>query len=69
MTFVPTIDDLIALEKPDLRETNGRNSRLKLMEQAFRRALAAGVTMASLAAARPHRRSRTASRATSSPIS
>ena len=45
-TFVPTIDDLIALEKPDLRETNGRNSRLKLMEQAFRRALAAGVTMA-----------------------
>ncbi|HLH99105.1 MAG TPA: amidohydrolase family protein [Xanthobacteraceae bacterium] len=45
-TFVPTIDDLIALEKPDLKETNGRNSRLKLMEQAFRRALAAGVTMA-----------------------
>jgi imidazolonepropionase-like amidohydrolase len=45
-TFVPTIDDLIALEKPDLQETGGRNSRLKLMEQAFRRALAAGVTMA-----------------------
>jgi imidazolonepropionase-like amidohydrolase len=45
-TFVPTIDDLIALEKPDLRDTNGKNSRLKLMEQAFRRALAAGVTMA-----------------------
>ncbi len=45
-TFVPTIDDLIALEKPDLKETNGKNSRLKLMEQAFRRALAAGVTMA-----------------------
>ena len=45
-TFVPTIDDLIALEKPDLKETDGRNSRLKLMEQAFRRALAAGVTMA-----------------------
>ncbi|HEY6257641.1 MAG TPA: amidohydrolase family protein [Xanthobacteraceae bacterium] len=45
-TFVPTIDDLIALEKPDLKETNGRNSRLKLMEQAFRRALAAGVPMA-----------------------
>src|SRR5262249_25604563 len=30
--FVPTIDDLISLEKPDLRETGGRNSRLKLME-------------------------------------
>jgi len=45
-TFVPTIDDLIALDKPDLQETGGRNSRLKLMEQAFRRALAAGVTMA-----------------------
>lgn len=45
-TFVPTLDDLIALEKPDLAETNGRNSRIKLMEQAFRRALAAGVTMA-----------------------
>ncbi len=45
-TFVPTIDDLIALEKPDLKETNGRTSRLKLMEQAFSGAPAAGVTMA-----------------------
>jgi imidazolonepropionase-like amidohydrolase len=57
-TFVPTIDDLIALEKPDLAETGGRNSRLKLMEQAFRRALAAGVTMAfgsgATSAAIPH---------------
>ena len=43
--FVPTIDDLISLEKPDLRETGGRNSRLKLMEQAFKRALAASVTI------------------------
>jgi len=43
--FVPTIDDLISLEKADLRDTNGRNSRLKLMEQAFKRALAAGVTI------------------------
>ena len=43
--FIPTIDDLIALEKADLRDTNGRNSRLKLMEQAFKKALAAGVTM------------------------
>ncbi len=43
--FVPTIDDLISLEKADLRETGGRNSRLKLMEQAFKRARAAGVTI------------------------
>src|SRR6266853_521086 len=43
--FVPTIDDLISLEKADLRETGGRNSRLKLMEQVFKRALAAGVTI------------------------
>jgi imidazolonepropionase-like amidohydrolase len=43
LPFVPTIDDLIALEKPDLQETGGRNSRLKLMEQAFRRAIAAGI--------------------------
>src|SRR5205809_1480499 len=43
--FVPTIDDLIALEKGDLRDTNGRNSRIKLMEQAFKKALAAGVTI------------------------
>ena len=41
--FVPTIDDLIALEKGDLRDTNGRNSRIKLMEAAFKRAFAAGV--------------------------
>ena len=43
--FVPTIDDLIALEKGDLRDTGGRNSRIKLMEQAFKKALAAGVTI------------------------
>jgi imidazolonepropionase-like amidohydrolase len=43
LPFVPTLDDLIALEKPDLEETNGRNSRMKLMEQAFRRAIAAKV--------------------------
>src|SRR5256886_8390447 len=40
--FVPTIDDLISLEKPDLRETGGRKSRLKLMGQALQRAPAAG---------------------------
>jgi imidazolonepropionase-like amidohydrolase len=44
--YVPTVDDLIALEKDDLRETGGRNSRLRMLEQAFRKALAAGVPMA-----------------------
>jgi imidazolonepropionase-like amidohydrolase len=43
LPFVVTVDDLVALEKDDLRDTGGRNSRLKLVEQAFRRALAAGV--------------------------
>src|SRR5216117_2408570 len=43
LSFVPTIDDLIALEKDDLRDTGGRNSRMRLAEQAFKRALAAGV--------------------------
>jgi imidazolonepropionase-like amidohydrolase len=43
LPYVPTLDDLIALEAGDLRDTGGRSSRLKLVEQAFRRALAAGV--------------------------
>ena len=43
LPFVPTLDDLIALEQPDLKDTGGRNSRLKLAEQAFKRAFAAGV--------------------------
>ena len=43
LPFVVTLDDLIALEKDDLRATGGRNSRLRLAEQAFRKALAAGV--------------------------
>jgi len=34
--FVPTIDDLISL-RGGLRETAGRNSRLRLMEQAFKK--------------------------------
>src|SRR5438477_459083 len=58
--FVPTIDDLISLEKADLRETGGRNSRLRLMEQAFKKALAAGVTIVfgscATAATLPHGR-------------
>src|SRR6185369_11733929 len=43
LPFVVTVDDLVALEKDDLRDTGGRNSRLRLVEQAFRRAVAAGV--------------------------
>jgi imidazolonepropionase-like amidohydrolase len=43
LPFVVTLDDLIGLEKADLRDTGGRNSRLHLAEQAFKRALAAGV--------------------------
>jgi imidazolonepropionase-like amidohydrolase len=43
LPFVVTVDDLVAQEKEDLRETGGRNSRMKLLEQAFKRALAAGV--------------------------
>ena len=34
---------LISLEKADLQMTGGRNSRIKLAEQAFKRARAAGV--------------------------
>jgi imidazolonepropionase-like amidohydrolase len=43
LPFVATLDDLIALEKGDLADTGGRNSRMKLAEQAFRRAIAANV--------------------------
>ena len=43
LPFEVTIDDLLALEKGDLEATGGRNSRMKLLEQAFRRAIAAGV--------------------------
>ena len=43
LPYVPTVDDLVSLEKADLAATGGRNSRLKLLEQAVRRAVAAGV--------------------------
>jgi imidazolonepropionase-like amidohydrolase len=43
LPFVVTLDDLIAQEKDDLRDTGGKNSRLRLAEQAFKKALAAGV--------------------------
>src|SRR6185503_10637942 len=38
-----TVDDLVALEPADLKKTGGRNSRLKMAEQAFKKAYAAGV--------------------------
>jgi len=43
LPMVATLDDLIALEEEDMKATGGRNSRMKLAEQAFRRAHAAGV--------------------------
>src|SRR5215472_14736440 len=43
LPYVPTVDDLIALEKGDLDATGGRNSRLKMLEQAVRRAVAANI--------------------------
>jgi imidazolonepropionase-like amidohydrolase len=44
LPFELTVDDLVALEAEDLRRTGGKNSRLKMAEQAFRKARAAGVT-------------------------
>ncbi len=38
-----TVDDLVSLEPGDLKTTGGRNSRLKMAEQAFKKARAAGV--------------------------
>ena len=43
LPFVVTLDDLIGLEKDDLHDTGGKNTRLRLAEQAFKRALAAGI--------------------------
>ena len=43
LPYLVTVDDLIALEPGDLRDTGGRNSRMRLLEQAFKRAIAAGV--------------------------
>src|SRR5438093_2650395 len=43
LPFVVTLDDLIGLEKEDLKATGGRNSRMRLAEQAFKKARAAGV--------------------------
>jgi len=38
-----TVDDLVSLEPGDLKTTAGKNSRLKMAEQAFKKARAAGV--------------------------
>jgi imidazolonepropionase-like amidohydrolase len=43
LPFLLTVDDLVALEPGDLRQTGGKNSRLKMAEQAFKKARAAGV--------------------------
>ena len=43
LPFELTVDDLVALEPADLKTTGGRNSRLKMAEQAFKKAYAAGV--------------------------
>lgn len=43
--FVPTIDDLVALEASDLRDTGGKDSRLKMLEKAVRFAHGAGLPM------------------------
>jgi imidazolonepropionase-like amidohydrolase len=38
-----TVDDLVSLEPGDLKTTGGKNSRLRMAEQAFKKARAAGV--------------------------
>jgi imidazolonepropionase-like amidohydrolase len=43
LPYVVTVDDLAVQEKDDLRDTGGKNSRMRLLERAFKRALAAGV--------------------------
>jgi imidazolonepropionase-like amidohydrolase len=43
LPFEVTVDDLVSLEPGDLKTTGGRNSRLRMAEQAFRKARAAGV--------------------------
>ena len=44
--YVPTVDDLIGLEKEDKEATHGRNSRLDMLAAAVKRAKAAGIEMA-----------------------
>jgi imidazolonepropionase-like amidohydrolase len=60
LPYVVTLDDLISLEKGDLRDTGGRNSRLRLAEKSFKKAVAAGVPIVfgsgATSAAVPHGR-------------
>jgi imidazolonepropionase-like amidohydrolase len=43
LPFMLTVDDLVSLEAADLKRTGGRNSRLKMAEQAFKKAYKVGV--------------------------
>ena len=43
LPFEMTVDDLVSLEPGDLKTTGGKNSRLRMGEQAFKKARAAGV--------------------------
>jgi imidazolonepropionase-like amidohydrolase len=43
LPFEMTVDDLVSLEPGDLKTTGGRNSRLRMGEQSFKKARAAGV--------------------------
>jgi imidazolonepropionase-like amidohydrolase len=45
LSFTMTIDDLVALEKEDLKETGGKMTRLRLGEQSFKKLLKAGVPL------------------------
>lgn len=46
LTYVPTVDDLVSLDREDLEASGGRNSRLRYLESAFKRAHAAGLPIA-----------------------
>lgn len=46
LPLVMTIDDLVSLQKDDLRLSGGKTSRIQLGENSFRKALAAGVPLA-----------------------
>ncbi len=46
LIYTPTIDDIVNLERQELAATGGRNSTLKMLEAAFKKAHAAGVEIA-----------------------
>ena len=45
LPLVVTLDDLIALDEPDMKTTGGKTSRLRMTEASFKKALAAGVPL------------------------